>query len=225
MMKLNLRLNADFLPESGDPVFLPAAERALFVAEGAVTVEWAQGARLCEEGSAFLGEEALALLPGPAGARLLRFELVGAGASDGGALRAAPAAASEQKLAVDLALDPGFAWLMRLDLVGFPKGGIAYTHLHQGPGIRYCLEGAITIESDGASHTYRDGEAWFESGTAPVLAPTSKDSETRFLRCFVLPRQCKGRSSIRYVRPEDAKRPKPQRYKILGERFIAVGGE
>ena len=38
MMKLNLRLNADFLPESGDPVFLPAAERALFVAEGAVTL-------------------------------------------------------------------------------------------------------------------------------------------------------------------------------------------
>ena len=224
-MKLNLRLNADFLPEAGDPVFLPAAERALFVAEGAVTVEWEQGARLCEEGGAFLGEEALALLPGPAGARLLRFELIGVGASDGGALRAAPAAASEQKLAVDVTLDPGFGWLMRLDLVGFPKGGVAYTHLHQGPGIRYCLEGAITIESEGASHTYREGEAWFESGTAPVLAPTSKDSETRFLRCFVLPRQCKGRSSIRYVRPEDAKRPKPQRYKILGERFIAVGGE
>jgi hypothetical protein len=223
MAKVNLRLNADFLPEAGDPVFLPAAERALFVAEGAVTVEWAQGARLCEEGGAFLGEESLSLLPGRAGARLLRFELVAAGASDGGALRAAPAAASEQKLAVDVALDPGFAWLMRLDLVGFPKGGIAYTHLHQGPGIRYCLEGAITIESDGASHTYREGEAWFESGAAPVLAPTSKESETRFLRCFILPRQCKGRSSIRYVRPEDAKRPKPQRYKILGERFIAIG--
>src|SRR5690348_3633117 len=100
MMKLNLRLNADFLPESGDPVFLPAAERALFVAEGAVTVEWARGAGLCEEGGAFLGDEAIALLPGSAGARLLRFELIGAGASDG-ALRAAPAAASEQKLAVD----------------------------------------------------------------------------------------------------------------------------
>jgi len=224
MIELNLRLNADFLPEAGDPVFLPAAERALFIAEGAVTVEWQQGARLCEEGGAFLGDEAIALLPGPAGARLLRFELVAAGASDGGALRAAPAAASEQNLAVDVALDPGFQWLMRLDLVGFPKGGVAYTHLHQGPGIRYCLEGAITIESEGASHIYRAGEAWFESGQAPVLAPTSKDSETRFLRCFILPRQVKGRSSIRYVRPEDAKRPKPQRYKVLGERFITLAG-
>ncbi|HKT18053.1 MAG TPA: hypothetical protein VJR47_08430 [Stellaceae bacterium] len=221
MMKL-LRLNADFLPEAGDPVFLPAAERALYVMEGAVTVEWERGARLCEEGGAFLGDVAIALLPGAAGARLLRFELVGAGASDGGLLRAAPAAASEQKLAVDVALDSGFLWLMRLDLVGFPKGGVAYTHLHQGPGIRYCLEGAITIESEGASHSYREGEAWYESGAAPVLAPTSKDSETRFLRCFILPRQCKGRSSIRYVRPEDAKRPKPQRYKVLGERFIAI---
>src|SRR5690348_1217749 len=98
MARLRLRLSADFLPESSDPVFLPAAERALYVMEGAVTVEWGEGARLCEEGGAFLGDEAIALLPGPAGARLLRFELAQAEASDRGQLRAAPAAASEQKL-------------------------------------------------------------------------------------------------------------------------------
>ncbi len=225
MSHLMLRLNADFLPEAGDPVYLPAAARAVYVAAGAVTVEWASGARLQEEGSAFLGDDAIGLVPGPAGARLLRFELSRAEAADRGELRAAPNAASEQKLSVDVTLEQGFDWLMRVDLVGFPKGGIAYTHIHQGPGIRYLLEGGITIESDGAAHAYREGEAWFESGAAPVLAPTSKDSETRFLRCFILPRQCKGRSSIRYVRPEDLKRPKPQRYKILGERFISLPGD
>ncbi len=224
MSSLMLRLNADFLPDSGDPVFLPAAERALYVAEGAVTVEWNSGARLHEEGSAFLGDDAVTLQPGPAGARLLRFELARAEAMDRGALRAAPHAASEQKLAVDVALDPGFPWLMRCDLVGFPKGGIAETHIHQGPGIRYCLEGGITIESEGAAHHYGAGEAWFESGAVPVRAPTSLDSETRFLRCFILPRLCKGRSSIRYLRPGDAKGPRPQRYKVLGERFIALPG-
>jgi hypothetical protein len=111
---------------------------------------------------------------------------------------------------------------MRCDRVGFPKGGVAYTHIHQGPGLRYCLEGGICIESGGASHDYRAGDAWFESGAEPVLAPTSQETETSFVRCFVLPRGCKGRSSIRYVRPEDASRPKPQRYKVLGERFIAL---
>ena len=115
-----------------------------------------------------------------------------------------------------------YGWLMRCDRVGFPKGGVAYTHVHQGPGIRYCLEGGIRIESEGAVHEYRAGEAWFESGAAPVLAPTSQESETSFIRCFVLPRGCKGRSSIRYVRPEDASRPKPQRYTVLGERFVAL---
>ncbi|HUH84295.1 MAG TPA: cupin domain-containing protein, partial [Stellaceae bacterium] len=120
------------------------------------------------------------------------------------------------------ALDGGFPWLIRCDRVGFPKGGVAYVHVHQGPGIRYCLEGAIEIESDGRTHRYGPGEAWFEEGSVPVLAPTSKEAETSFVRCFVLPRGCKGRSSIRYVRPEDAAKPKPQRYKVLAERFIAL---
>ena len=80
----------------------------------------------------------------------------------------------------------------------------------------------IRIESDGHTHQYGPGEAWFESGAAPVLAPTSQEAETSFVRCFILPRQCKGKSSIRYVKPEDASRPKPQRYKVLGERFIAL---
>jgi hypothetical protein len=55
-----------------------------------------------------------------------------------------------------------------------------------------------------------------------VLAPTSEEVETTFVRCFVLPRACKGRSSIRYVLKEDAARPKTQRYRVLGERFIAL---
>jgi len=222
MTYFNLCLIEDRLPEAGDPVFLPALARAIYVLAGEVTVEDACGAAHQAQGSAFLGEGEVALLPGAAGARLLRFELAGARAEDGGVLRAAPRCLSEPKLAVDIMLDDGFGWLMRCDRVGFPKGGVAYTHIHQGPGIRYCLEGGISIESEGNAHLYGPGEAWFESGAAPVLAPTSRDSETSFLRCFILPRRCKGRSSIRYVKPEDASRPKPQRYTVLGERFVTL---
>jgi hypothetical protein len=222
MSSVNLRLIEDQLPPAGEPVFLPALARTVYVVAGDAAIEDQQSATHQAPGSAFIGEQSITLLPGAAGARLLRFELTRADAKDRGVLRAAPRCESSQKLAVDVLLDDGFDWLMRCDLVGFPKGGVAYTHIHQGPGIRYCLEGGIRIESDGAAHAYGPGEAWFESGAAPVLAPTSSESETSFLRCFILPRCSKGRSSIRYVKPEDMSRPKPQRYKILGERFIAL---
>lgn len=222
MTSIALRLIEDELLAAGDPVYLPALERAIYVAGGEVTVEFAQGSAHHAQGSAWLGAGEIALLPGAAGARLVRFELAGAETVDRGLLRAAPTVRSEGKLARVIELEDGFGWLMRCDRVGFPKGGVAYTHIHQGPGLRYCLEGGIRIESGGTSHEYRAGDAWFESGAAPVLAPTSQETETSFIRCFILPRGCKGRSSIRYVRAEDAARPKPQRYKVLGERFIAL---
>jgi hypothetical protein len=217
-----LRLYEDRVPAAGDPVYLPALERALYLIDGDVTVECAAGCANHMAGSAWLGASAIALVPGSGGARLLRWELVPTPESESGALRAAPSVASEKKLAAAIELDAGFGWLMRCDRVAFPKGAVAYAHVHQGPGIRYCLEGAIDIESGGSSHRYRPGEAWFEEGLVPVVAPTSSETETSFVRCFVLPQACKGRSSIRYVRPEDAAKPKPQRYKVLGERFIAL---
>lgn len=222
MTPMVLRLHEDRLPEAGDPIYLPALGRAVYVIEGDVTVEFAEGCAAQPAGSAWLGESEIALLPGAGGARLLRWELSAAGSRNQGALRSAPSAVSLVKLAVEIELDPGFGWLMRCDRVGFPRGGVAYTHVHQGPGIRYCLEGGITIESEGSTHRYGPGEAWFELGPAPVLAPTSTETETAFVRGFVLPRGCKARSSIRYVRAEDAAKPKPQRYKVLGERFIAL---
>jgi hypothetical protein len=220
MARMLLRLNEDRLPALGDPVYLPALERALYVIDGDITVEFASGCANRESGSAWLGGDEIGLLPGAAGARLLRWELARLPVGDTGLLRSAPAAASEQKLASAVELDDGFGWLMRCDRVSFPKGGIAYTHVHQGPGIRYCLEGRLEVETEGSTHHYGPGQAWFELGAAPVLAPTSKESETSFVRCFMLPHGCKGRSSIRYVRAEDATKPKPQRYRVLGERFI-----
>lgn len=225
MTRVVLRLHEDRLPEAGDPVYLPALARAVYVIEGNLTVEFATGCASQPAGSAWLGEDVIALIPGAGGARILRWELAAASTREEGALRSAPSAVSAVKLAAEIELEPGFGWLMRCDRVGFPKGGIAYTHVHQGPGIRYCLEGGIEIESEGSTHGYGPGEAWFELGPTPVLAATSKETETAFVRGFVLPRGCKGRSSIRYVRPEDAARPKPQRYKVLGERFIELPGD
>ncbi len=221
MKRLTLRLLEDQMPPGGDPVFLPAMARALYVAEGDATVETALGCTHRDQGSAWIGDSAVAVLPGSNGAHMLRWELV-APTDDDGILRAAPKCSSVAASVATVDLDPGFGWMMRCDRVSFPKGGIAYTHIHQGPGIRYCLEGSIRIETEGHVSSYAPGEAWFEAGPSPVLAPTSPDTETSFVRCFILPRSCKGRSSIRYVRAEDAAKPKLQRYRVLGERFIEL---
>lgn len=220
-MSMVLRLNEDRLPAGGAPVYLPASPRAIYVLEGDLTVEFASGCASQSTGSAWLGGEELALIPGSNGARVLRWELV-MGAGDRGMLLATPGANCEVKLSEEVGLDPRFGWLIRCDRVSFPKGGIAYNHVHQGPGIRYCLDGQIEIQTEGRTDYYGPGEAWFESGSAPVLATTSKEMETAFVRCFVLPRACKGRPSIRYVNADDATKPKTQRYKVLGERFIEI---
>src|SRR4051794_23156929 len=198
MSSFTLRLLEDRLPKAGDPVYLPRLSRAIYVAEGDATIELASGCVHQAAGSAWIGDEEIGIVPGAEGARLLRWELAPQ-TEDEGTLRGAPQAASALKLAANIELDGGFGWLMRCDRGSFPKGGIAYTHVHQGPGIRYCLEGKIRIEVPGHTSAYGPGEAWFENGTDPVLAPTSEEAETTFVRCFILPRANKARSSIRYV--------------------------
>lgn len=106
--------------------------------------------------------------------------------------------------------------VMRLDRVDFPPGGVALTHVHPGPGIRIVLHGEIGIEQTGQMEWMKAGEPWFERGPDPVYAPTTEQMPTAFVRCMVLPIAWRGRNTIRYVKPEDADKPKSQRY----HRFI-----
>jgi hypothetical protein len=220
MKSYMLRLYEDVLPANLAPVYLPLMQRAVYVVEGDVTIELPTGCQHHAAGTAWLGEDQIAFVAGQKGARLWRWELVANGDSGSGLLRTAPGTTSQCKLNAEIELNPEFDWLMRCDQVGFPKGGIAYTHVHQGPGVRCCLSGEIGIETGDKKNRYRPGEAWLERGVDPIYAPTTEASETEFIRCLILPRSCKGRSSIRYVLEEDAKRPKLQRYHVFGERFF-----
>ena len=112
--------------------------------------------------------------------------------------------------------------MMRCDSVAFPPGGCAYTHTHQGPGTRCLREGAIRIDTDGTSHHYAPGEAWFEAGPVPVFARADADVPSRFIRAMVLPRRLLGQSSIAYVNPEDADKPKTQTYRVWVDREIEL---
>ena len=114
-------------------------------------------------------------------------------------------------------------WLTRLDEVSFPPGGVAYRHVHPGPGIRYLVRGALTIErGNGDARTYQAGEAWFEDADDPVLATASPAEETAFVRVLLLPAEWAGKRTIRYVDPADEEKPKLQRAQVLREEPLAA---
>jgi len=121
-----------------------------------------------------------------------------------------------------LVLDSRDGYLMRCDRVDIPPGGTAYTHTHQGPGIRCLLKGGFNVEVHGETKSIAPGEAWFEAGPDAVLAWADDDTPGIFSRVMILPRALKGKSSLRYVNPEDADKPKPQKYTILIDRFIEI---
>lgn len=128
-------------------------------------------------------------------------------------LTAAPA--PRALLSAPVELTPDHRRLIRCDRVDFPPGGVAYLHTHQGPGMRVLLHGSIRIDTQGRSHSYGPLEAWYEPGPEPVFAAASETEPTAFVRCMVLPLTLRGTSSIRYVRDEDAGKPKPQRYTVF----------
>ena len=192
---------------------LPARPRMLFVVHGAVTI----ADRGLHDGEAWHGEDAVTLGSGKTGAALWRLEL--SDAADGTAT--GPGVVSRQKLSARLDTLPQGDLLLRGDSVGFPPGGCAYLHTHQGPGIRCLIEGGIRIDSAGHSTSYGPGSAWYESGPDPVFAQAAADRPSRFIRVMILPRALVGKSSIQYVNEADKDKPRVQQYKIFADAPIA----
>jgi hypothetical protein len=206
-MHPELRLIEDFLTDKG-AISLPALPRMLYVVRGSVTV----GQRVLGQGEALFGEDMITAHAAEAGATLWRFEL--SDPRQPAAKTADVSANSWPKLSAPLEKLPDGDLLWRGDSVAFPAGGCAYLHRHQGPGIRCLIEGSLRIDTAGQSHTYRIGEAWFESGPEPVFAQAG-DRPTRFIRVMILPRTLIGKSSIQYVNEDDKAKPKTQQYRVF----------
>jgi quercetin dioxygenase-like cupin family protein len=136
-------------------------------------------------------------------------------------LTAAAAPLPEALLSHEVDL-PGDEWIARCDRIDFPPGGIAYTHTHPGPGIRYLLAGSLTIGSEGITTEYGVGEAWFERGPEPVHATAAHDRDSAFVRVLLLPAEWTGKRTIRYVDPADEQRPKLQRPTVFFDRPITL---
>ncbi|WP_420405109.1 cupin domain-containing protein [Nisaea sp.] len=113
-------------------------------------------------------------------------------------------------------------WLIRCDSVLFPTGGTAVPHTHIGPGIRCMRNGKLTLSTDTKSQDYHPGDAWFEPGGEAVWASACTDECTRFIRVLLLPKELKGKSSIRYLNEADRRKPKSQRYKSYVDELLSL---
>ena len=124
-------------------------------------------------------------------------------------------------LHVMLPRDPDAPMLLRADRVDFPRGAVTPRHGHAGPGIRRLLAGRLFAEI-GETHRRIDaGEAWFESGTEPVvgrnIAPASA-----FFRCMVLDPDLLGRPTFRATTPEDAGKPRAVGYRQFFDAIVTL---
>ena len=200
------------------------ANRVVYVVEGEVTVA---GTPVGVNSARHVAGE-LGLTAGATGARLWRWELIRGPRESALSPVSTPQGGSQTPVSrlvflERLTLDANGRYLVRCDRVDFPLGGIAYTHTHQGPGIRCLLRGAIRVETRGKSTPVRPGGAWFEEGPEPVYAEASGEELTSFVRVMILPETLLGKSSIRYVEAEDQARPKTQTYSVFVDQPIDLG--
>jgi quercetin dioxygenase-like cupin family protein len=202
-----LRLTRDVLGPAERSAF-PATNRVLYLLDGALTVS---GESVPVNG-AWHGAGACSTVAGPAGATVLRYELV---SKDG-------PAPGKPLLAHDIALDPSKQYLMRCDRVDFDLGAEALAHRHKGGGIRCLVQGTMELRVEGEpDRVIKPGQAWFESGREPVYAKASSSEPTSFIRCSILPREIRGQSSIMYVDPKDAG-SKPRKYTVFVDEPIEL---
>jgi hypothetical protein len=206
-----LRLYTDRLSGSAGTSALREANRVIYVAEGQAVIRAAGIAASLAPNSAWQGRPAISIATSPAGARLLRWEL----STGEPELLLGHGVQSELTLKGTPRLEPGAPYQMRCDRVDFPPGGIAFTHTHQGSGIRCLQEGRIRIQTEGHDFWVDPHGAWFETGIDPVYAETRADGPSHFVRVMILPRAIQGKSSIRYIKREDQDRPKTQKYQVF----------
>ncbi len=215
-----LRLIEDRL-EARSQVSLPATNRIIYVVGGQADVRSDESTERINRNEAWHWLGDVHVRGGKEGAKVWRWELVDALESGSGEVSGI-GVASRAKLSAEVDVEEDGEYLMRCDRVDFPLGGVAYTHTHQGPGIRCLYMGEFDVTVDSETKHVNPGEPWFEAGPDPVYAEASKTELTAFIRVMILPRRLQGKSSIRYVNEEDTDKPKTQTYTMFVDEPIDV---
>jgi hypothetical protein len=216
--KQKLRLYKDHLSPRTSSERLSKTNRAIYVCEGNVVVRGAGVAVSLADNCVWQGAVDVTISAGPAGAKLLRWEL----STTAPKLLRGADVKSELTVEGEPRIEQGVEYLMRCDRVDFPPGGVALTHTHKGSGIRCLQNGRIRIDTQGHDFWVEQGGAWFETGVDPVFAETRQGGPSHFVRVMILPRTLKGTSSISYVKPEDKEKPKNQKYQVFADEPIEL---
>lgn len=207
---------------SGARLRLPAVDRGriVYALTGAVSLTSGSEEAELEPNQAWFGPGPLDIAAGLAECVMFRFEALGDSEHGNGELTPGEGVRSRLELQAQITL-PADEVLMRCDRVDFPPGGVAYTHVHRGPGIRCLLHGEITVTVEGKSKTIGPLGSWFEAGPDPVFAAASKTVPTAFVRVMILPAEIHGKSSITYVKDEDRDKPRLQTYTVFIDQILS----
>jgi len=97
---------------------------------------------------------------------------------------------------VDLGELPAGQRVMRMTIGELQPGAEIGPHTHKGPGLRYVLEGAITIawKDDRGTQTFKAGSTYFEGAgdnhpPGQMSAKNAADGMTRVLLVELLPKE------------------------------------
>jgi hypothetical protein len=213
-----LRLYTDQFQPGAVSAPLAQTNRVIYVTDGDIVCHGNGFAASLAANSAWQGRSAITLTGGSKGAKSLRWEL----SANEPSLLADAGISSVLTLSGEPRIEVGIDYLMRCDRVDFPAGGVAFTHTHQGSGIRCLQAGRIRVETQGKDFWVEPGGAWFETGPDPVFAQTRPDGPSHFIRVMILPQAIRGKSSIRYLKPEDVNKPKTQTYQVFVDEPIEL---
>jgi quercetin dioxygenase-like cupin family protein len=112
-----------------------------------------------------------------------------------------PATAQEKKFKgtvleqVDLGNLPAGERVLKMTLVEMQPGAAIPAHTHKGPGVRYVLEGAVSIAwKDRGMQTYKAGSTYFEGAgenhpPGEMSAKNVAEGMTRILVIELLPKE------------------------------------
>ena len=154
--------------DAGGSLSLPATNRIVYVVEGEVEPQSGGATERITPNEARHYSGSVGLQAGDGGARLWRWELTHSSEKAGGS-------ASQTKLRAAIAIDDDAEYLMRCDRVDFPLGGIAYTHTHQGPGIRCLYMGEFDVTVDGQTKHLHPGRGVVRGGSRPRVCRGVQD--------------------------------------------------
>ena len=217
--RFRLRIYHDHFTENVEAK-LTVERRLVYCVAGDATLTSAERKSTIADDEAWFGDREAHVVGGAEGARLWRWELVTPDAGPG-EIRA-DGVKSTSAGDFELEIEASVPLLMRCDRVSFPLGGEALTHVHAAPGVRCQLTGNLLIVSKGKRFRVWPGDSWIEHGPDQVYAKASDKYLSSFVRVMIIPAEYRGRSTITYVRPEDAQKPKSQTYKRYLEEWVSL---